>query len=500
MRKLVITVHGIRTFGQWQERLERLVRAKVTDVNFENYHYGYFSVISFIIPVFRWLATRSFRNHLLKLIEKYPDAEISIVSHSFGTHLVGWGLLGMAPDIRPRIRNVILAGSVLKSGFPWSTLLDSNAVGRVINDCGIEDNILILSQFFVLFTGMAGRLAFTGMTGMRFVNRFFSGGHSHYFERHGKHSDHFMARYWVPLITEYGEVERVDERKTPGVMQGVKTTILQIADPVKLLVYVGAFWWPLNTFVLTPLRTAALETKLARSEMEKEQLKTLVAIGEAKDARAGKDLAESQARTADANAALNEIKARNARATAEVEKQLLSDARSKIDSVRTTVFDEKVLFPSLQLAVLSKLEWLAGEFIQTDFDKVIINSEGKSFLDSYVQVLGKAGFKGNIDVQARVGRYCLSRSDEFKQADPEVDIAQCARGGLTKAYAKKLSEKRARAVVEYLVGKGFPATKINWEGLGDRPVFPYPMEGLAVDWNRVARLNSRIDISVSVGP
>jgi hypothetical protein len=48
---LIITVHGIRTFGQWQERLERLVTesTNLDDVEFINYKYGYFSVLAFII-------------------------------------------------------------------------------------------------------------------------------------------------------------------------------------------------------------------------------------------------------------------------------------------------------------------------------------------------------------------------------------------------------------------------------------------------------------------
>ncbi len=97
-KKLVITVHGIRTFGQWQERLARLLCADPSkDIAVENYHYGYFSVLAFLVPVFRWIATRRFRTELEHIAREYPDRELSLVAHSFGTHLVGWGLLGIPP-------------------------------------------------------------------------------------------------------------------------------------------------------------------------------------------------------------------------------------------------------------------------------------------------------------------------------------------------------------------------------------------------------------------
>src|SRR5882762_4353579 len=47
---LIVTIHGIRTFGHWQERLEALVSTDSnSDVEFANYKYGYFSIIAFII-------------------------------------------------------------------------------------------------------------------------------------------------------------------------------------------------------------------------------------------------------------------------------------------------------------------------------------------------------------------------------------------------------------------------------------------------------------------
>ncbi|EGQ7968852.1 response regulator, partial [Vibrio cholerae] len=45
-----LTVHGIRTRGDWQQKLKRIVSSNVDTVSFETYKYGYFTVISFMIP------------------------------------------------------------------------------------------------------------------------------------------------------------------------------------------------------------------------------------------------------------------------------------------------------------------------------------------------------------------------------------------------------------------------------------------------------------------
>jgi hypothetical protein len=79
--RLLITVHGIRTFGKWQDSLENLVRAEVGDViQTSHYRYGFFTVIAFLIPPLRWLATRRFQLDLLYQASRAPWSRIDIVA------------------------------------------------------------------------------------------------------------------------------------------------------------------------------------------------------------------------------------------------------------------------------------------------------------------------------------------------------------------------------------------------------------------------------------
>lgn len=234
---VVITIHGIRTFGHWQMRLTNLINGADPRIKCYNYNYGYFSIIAFLIPFLRWLVTRRFRREMEEIATQHPNSRIDVVAHSFGTHLAMWGWIGIPSFRRPKLHTIILAGSVLRESFRWSELIHSNSVQRLVNECGISDWVLALNQIVVLFTGMAGRLGFVGMAQDRFMNRFYRGGHSLYFESNGKPDDSFMREKWLPLILGSADPQVIDERETPSAFGGVVQTLLQNSEPIKVLIY-----------------------------------------------------------------------------------------------------------------------------------------------------------------------------------------------------------------------------------------------------------------------
>ena len=63
---LVITVHGIRTYGDWQDELKKLLEAAEPGVTVRMYRYGFFSSLAFLIPPLRWLVGRQFRRFFRK--------------------------------------------------------------------------------------------------------------------------------------------------------------------------------------------------------------------------------------------------------------------------------------------------------------------------------------------------------------------------------------------------------------------------------------------------
>lgn len=245
-RHLIITVHGIRTFGHWQERLKCLLRNIEGDgISVYNYRYGYFSILAFFLPFSSWFVTRRFSRDLISLVASEPWSRIDIVAHSFGTHIVAWALRRLSPDKIPTIHTLILAGSVLRPAFAWHELVP-RTVSRLVNECGIRDGALVANQLLVLFSGLAGRVGFNGFTSEVFQNNFYDFGHSGYFlNEQNEPDDGFMVKRWLPLLTSNAPIVAVDERRPLTLFEGARTFLLNNAEVIKIVVYVSllfAFW------------------------------------------------------------------------------------------------------------------------------------------------------------------------------------------------------------------------------------------------------------------
>lgn len=266
-KRIVVTVHGIRTFGQWQDRLRSLIAHESEEIIVEPFRYGYFSALAFMLPVFRWFAVLFFRTRLRSLIKRYPHGRFTFVAHSFGTHLTIHGLQGLRQQDVPEIDLIILAGSVLRPNFNWPKFLLKLPCRRVINDCGVNDNVLLLSQFGVLLSGMAGRVGFYGFTGNDIVNRFFVGGHGHYFTSSRHDQNYFMRTYWLPSIVNGAVPRLVDQRPPFGIFGGMSNAAVRFSDPMKLLFYGALVWFAYDGFYRQP-----------RLELIAEQMSRTIAV------------------------------------------------------------------------------------------------------------------------------------------------------------------------------------------------------------------------------
>lgn len=232
---MCITVHGIRTKGSWQEKLKKIIDSRVDKLDFHAYKYGYFTVISFFIPFLRNIKIKHFSNQLENIIHREGKSKkIIFFCHSFGSYIaikaINNFFLKKNKDIN--IRLIVLAGSVLPSNFDFRLILEKTNA-KIVNDCGSDDKILLLSELFVPNTGMAGRIGFYGLNNNRFVNRFFKGGHSHYFED----DKCFMEKHWVSLVGDFSVTEAVDQRNNDSIMNVVIEKTISTIGKLKETIY-----------------------------------------------------------------------------------------------------------------------------------------------------------------------------------------------------------------------------------------------------------------------
>jgi len=236
---LLVTVHGIRTFGAWQERLEHLLKKEDPNVEVAHYKYGYLSAITFAIPVLRRIVIARFRKSLSRMLAQKRWSRVDFVGHSFGTHLIGNALKSLPDNPAPPIHTVILSSSPLPFRFPWNDIIQKTGC-RVINDCASRDFVLFFAQL-VIGAGMSGRYGFVGMHGESFRNRFFGFGHSGYFVRDNKPDGQFMKKYWVPLLLRNEPVKPGPTPCSSIFEHDIFLPILLNLEPIKIVVYVALF-------------------------------------------------------------------------------------------------------------------------------------------------------------------------------------------------------------------------------------------------------------------
>ncbi|MDH0175078.1 hypothetical protein N7319_07615 [Aeromonas dhakensis] len=231
--RLFISVHGIRTLGHWQNTLEGTLLSNTSDITFKKYRYNYYSALQLLIPSSRSKIIDDFAKKLTEIVCEYPNSKITLIAHSFGTYIAIKALEAIPVDLSLNIERVVLVSSVLKPNYDWSYINMKHNIESINNECGFNDNILILSHFFSHDMGMAGRVGFTGMN---IKNRFFKGGHD-FFNR----EKDFMEKYWIPIFT--GSYIDIDERKFSWIRENLeiclssKITILFIFSLIAAITF-----------------------------------------------------------------------------------------------------------------------------------------------------------------------------------------------------------------------------------------------------------------------
>ncbi|PTT24605.1 hypothetical protein DBR18_26930 [Pseudomonas sp. HMWF021] len=193
--RLLITIHGIRTFGKWQEALGSSMQAYSRDFEFVDVKYGFYDIVSFAIPYLRNRKAKQASQQVISALEANPGKHVYIVAHSFGTYV----LLEALKKIKTAevVKCVIMCGSPLPHDTDISPILRCSKI--TINECGINDAVLLSSRLLLWGTGDAGRVGFRTQHSRKFMNRYYKGGHSLYFEDYEDSS--FYNRFWTETLT-----------------------------------------------------------------------------------------------------------------------------------------------------------------------------------------------------------------------------------------------------------------------------------------------------------
>jgi hypothetical protein len=165
-----------------------------------------------------------FKSRMLFELNKFPEARVTFIAHSFGTYIVAMFLKQLPINTDFTIERIIFVSSVLKDNFDWNEIRKAVPIGVIINECGNEDNILLLSRYFCNGLGMAGR---SGFIGVDVHNRYYKGGHD-FFHR----NEDFFEKQWIPLFDN--KIEKIDDREFSSLRENYEVLV---SNPIALFAF-----------------------------------------------------------------------------------------------------------------------------------------------------------------------------------------------------------------------------------------------------------------------
>jgi hypothetical protein len=185
VRNVIFVLHGIRDFGYWTQKIARKVQALALDnappkiYATETSSYGYFAMFPFLLPPRRREKVEWLMDKYVEAKSLYPEARFSFVGHSNGTYLLANALKGYRAC---RFQRIVFAGSVVRTDYDWTTLIERGQVEAVLNYVATRDIIVAcfpgaLEILNLQDLGSAGHNGFNDSSPRVYQFKYIYGGH-----------------------------------------------------------------------------------------------------------------------------------------------------------------------------------------------------------------------------------------------------------------------------------------------------------------------------------
>ncbi|MDP2501221.1 hypothetical protein BCT47_12940 [Vibrio splendidus] len=229
----IVTVHGINTYGNWQEELiskyENSSNKSISHLPFKCIGIDFFT---FALPHKRKIIVDRLVHDLKFWLEQNKAKRIICFSHSFGTYVLIKALEQLDPKLLEPLSTIVLSGSVLKEDYNFKPILTSTD-SIIINDIAKNDFPLLISKSLILGTGMGGRVGFKGLNSDRLIQRFFDGGHSRFFDD----EQIFINEYWYPVFSTDYSPQALNLCEKYGLLDNVLNGLAKLSSKIKLSYY-----------------------------------------------------------------------------------------------------------------------------------------------------------------------------------------------------------------------------------------------------------------------
>lgn len=189
-KRMVLFVHGILSPGFWMNTLRPLFLAEGMIVKPIGFH---------VLDVFRFLFGRRrqaidrVKLQIQSAIAEHPDAELTIIAHSFGTYVVSRIL---DEDFSIKLTRLIMCGGIVPRNYRWDKVARfnsqrANASVDIVNEISGRDRWPIMARHSTYGYGDVGTI---GCQDNNVQDR------RHYIPHSGYLTATFAQNYWIPFF------------------------------------------------------------------------------------------------------------------------------------------------------------------------------------------------------------------------------------------------------------------------------------------------------------
>lgn len=179
-------------------------------------------------------------------------------------------------------------------------------------------------------------------------------------------------------------------------------------------------------------------------------------------------------------------------------------AEEKNSKLQQTIENLKIQMVDQRRRLLETIEWTINLNNQHSFEQMPLGDYQASLLNELISRLTAIDFKGAVRLKISVGDFCLIRNEtgDYRVPPDDMPIQNCQTLGLTPEQSMAQSTRQSFGFTRFLSGAPYNSGKINIDVVIDskeKPLYKYPIlysVKTAGEWNRVARLNNRVEIVI----
>lgn len=133
---LIIALHGIMSDAEWLIKLAPI--ASSNNWIYSPFYYGKKYPNILLSDSEKMKMLEEFREFVKNTSDKY-SMKPNIIAHSFGTYIVGNYLKSFNFEPPIKFKNIIFAGSILATNFPWKECIEKESVKSIYNEVTTND-------------------------------------------------------------------------------------------------------------------------------------------------------------------------------------------------------------------------------------------------------------------------------------------------------------------------------------------------------------------------